>query len=1346
MPESFVQQVIEQETRYVGATQIYTGPTIVQTSDPFTFASIIPPQQPNAERSVLNLTVVGVGGTDAQGVVYSGQFQIRRDANTGAAAIAITGSGLSSNQISVIRDSISITESGQQTIIQVALIPIAAVGAEFFTLTIPYDDTNIFAPTTTTIIPFLDIDGTNINTLAFPNPINVIVQSSNQKMIIDAGLLSVNTDLVTLSKNTPQSRNMIDMSVEKLAANNFVTIRWEEDGSNKDAITFRPTNIPTLSTHPDGAAFNATVQLVYYGLSAAPAVNKGLKMRVQYGIGKPHTGSHFVDPLSMFSFNLYAGTRAVYEPFTFAIDSPWYGVKARIRYNDLNYSTKNALTITNHNIFTINLMGYSVSGSFADFIMQGFGAPGVFQFNFRLPSSTKLEDYIAQLMIAMSNQIPSLCYGCNSNPNPTRGIEFVVDPKFKFAKMSDIPDFAFFNGSNPLLSGQSVQIVSNPTPITSDTNFDFDLSDKTINDFYTWIIDTFGSYGLEFDWLNTPTGDWRELPVIPVLYVQPIATETYAPVILCENNTPTTKTFVANTQFYNPLENQSTLSTSIDASGTIGSVADQIQSAIDFAIASYSSFKINPAINGTQSGLDLGFTVEASPFYEDSEASFLEEHLYATIPTTYLEVAASIFNEFAKIRLSNVIQPIIVGQFDIPLVSGSNLGQLVNTINNTTAYSSYVAASLVDPSVANVDQLEIDPKLQTSINTNSTTLTGEAFAQFVREYQFAQYPTISLLINRIRSDWSAANFTIEPDPAISLFADALPTNLVSSSTNISSGLQPKLINGQVTTPIIPHIPTANVVINYDVGFATGGGPSTTAGVQVALGGYEKNGVFFPNHSPNTFFEPVVNAVFPISFNISDANVVYLLVKTRHNTDSPFYTSVPENYTGLATYSNGSPSYTPVPFVPTDSKYTDVWNQGGTLGVPTVVAIPVYSSVIDVTIEDISTLNSINLQLKNASASLVDFGFLGINRTNSNNSQTESKVAQTYGLVLDNRGAWDVLISPEAILTADPSGTISHLGAFYKRTVLNDDEGYDFTISTSLPADIQNAVSISPLPGNPQVWVFRLEYGVKRYLAQLFKASNDQNSLTGCSFTFDFTVKGRSTGVEGIARVVVFYDFTCVFDIGLCDFFWNLVDPPRLAGPEIIQNRIDFAYQTLVGCNNLTSTVNNNVTVNAPILVTLNNIPTFRNGNALLLIKSLYTPEIQGFYFPTANQLDSIQFPDCSPLNLNLPLIRKLNKEFLLLPNQDTPINDIFEIQNLLQTAPSYLWVKPQFYFPPTDDIKDCGPNEIVVVGIGYQFKNWTNGTRQDAVMIGLNMLLPEGIYASPTMPICYRYYYNQHET
>ena len=77
-----------------------------------------------------------------------------------------------------------------------------------------------------------------------------------------------------------------------------------------------------------------------------------------------------------------------------------------------------------------------------------------------------------------------------------------------------------------------------------------------------------------------------------------------------------------------------------------------------------------------------------------------------------------------------------------------------------------------------------------------------------------------------------------------------------------------------------------------------------------------------------------------------------------------------------------------------------------------------------------------------------------------------------------------------------------------------------------------------------------------------------------------------------------------------------------------------------------------------------------------------------------------------------------------------------------------MYVKPAFQFPSSDPQRDCGAEEIVIIGVGYQFKNWTasSGTRSDDIMFGVNLVLPGGVFASPDLDLCYRYYYNREES
>jgi hypothetical protein len=63
-----------------------------------------------------------------------------------------------------------------------------------------------------------------------------------------------------------------------------------------------------------------------------------------------------------------------------------------------------------------------------------------------------------------------------------------------------------------------------------------------------------------------------------------------------------------------------------------------------------------------------------------------------------------------------------------------------------------------------------------------------------------------------------------------------------------------LSSGSVSVVQTPPVPTADVTLRVNVAFASdtdGDNTQSSAyGVQVALGGYEKNGVFYVNNAPS----------------------------------------------------------------------------------------------------------------------------------------------------------------------------------------------------------------------------------------------------------------------------------------------------------------------------------------------------------------------------------------------------------------------------------------------------------------------------------------------------------------
>lgn len=653
----------------------------------------------------------------------------------------------------------------------------------------------------------------------------------------------------------------------------------------------------------------------------------------------------------------------------------------------------------------------------------------------------------------------------------------------------------------------------------------------------------------------------------------------------------------------------------------------------------------------------------------------------------------------------------------------------------------------------------------TSISPNGTILNGHA-ANYFQNSTALHGNTIAYISNWINTICNSHGITS------SVITDPLRQSSQLDDFNSDINLTTTVLTGQVPRDNTTIPPQHNIQIYCHIPWRTAPTNNDTAGLQVAFGGYEKNGIFYPNNAPNSFYEPSYNVMDPIEFAANNADIFYLLIRTRQDIDGTSFSSngafgtfsnYETNYRGSAIYSNGSQNQPLIPFVATRSDQISAWYDASSFtpgGTPTVVAVPAVSNVIEVSIEDIGVYPPVatHLTLLNAPTEIDQFGFLALNRTNLSNSQTESKDSTVYGLVLDNRGAWDVLIAPEAHLLKSSESSFSYMNSSYKRTIYDDDESYNMSFynSSTLPTEILNAISLSPVPNYPQVWVLKIEPGVKKYLKQL-RDNAPPGSNNGCSIDVDIEVTGRISGTRGIARVTIFYDYTCVFDINLCDFYWNLTSPTKTHIPEIIQNNLNISYEPLVDCEGLNNagSSGDNVNIDVLWLTRIRNIPTFANGTALLLLKSQYTSEIQSFFMPTVSELENVLFqtPDpltetCPLLNSDIEVMKYLNREVLVVKNgtNEEYITDSQEISNRMLTESSYLLMKPAFQYPSNDKIKDCGNNELVVVGIGFVLKNWQNGLRNYAIVIGAHAELPNNVFAPPDINICFRYYYNQHES
>ena len=661
------------------------------------------------------------------------------------------------------------------------------------------------------------------------------------------------------------------------------------------------------------------------------------------------------------------------------------------------------------------------------------------------------------------------------------------------------------------------------------------------------------------------------------------------------------------------------------------------------------------------------------------------------------------------------------------------------------------------------DQINDEPILNVAVVAEILNGHGSLFQTSLLPFASQQITSIGIDLQADSSSavfftYSTTVFTSTNSLAVEINNDlgsygVIATSLGSFNTQDLNGLFPavnlynltKTLRGTTLFDPQPEPPSYDLVVRCNVRYAMGGNPSDEKGIQVAFGGYESEGVFYPNLTPNAFFEPIHNTIFPIEFLVTDADVVYILIRTRQDVNGLSFTVDESDYDGISTYNNGSPSQSLIGYKPTESQFTSVWMED--FGMPAVLSVPMKSSTVNVMVQDVEIVDSLTLSIKNAPSEIDQFGFLGINRINLSNSQTESKDGRSYGLVLDNRGAWDILIAPEGILTKRTDGQFSHMNSFYLHENIDAEESWDFEFinESSIPVAVKSSISLIPVPNFPKVWIFRIEPGVKEYLRDL-REDATQGSNQGCSLYVDILVTGRETGIQGTCRVYIFYDYSCAYEIELCDFFWNMVNPPEPLKPEIIDGNLGFVYESLVDCSLIDfDGASTDVTeIDIPVLVTVKNVPTFENGNALLLMKGNYSAEIRGYFFPTGQQLDELQFSNCDPLGQSLPLALRINRENLWLPGGEV-ITDLNEIRRRIQTEKSYMWLRPAFQFPPDDISKECSDNETVIVGIGYQFKNWISGSREDKFIFGINLELPVGIISTPEVLMCYKYYYNQTE-
>ena len=595
-----------------------------------------------------------------------------------------------------------------------------------------------------------------------------------------------------------------------------------------------------------------------------------------------------------------------------------------------------------------------------------------------------------------------------------------------------------------------------------------------------------------------------------------------------------------------------------------------------------------------------------------------------------------------------------------------------------------------------------------------------------------------------------------------IYPDLIATNLIGGqivsdlrqdNDNDTSTLPYYDFNGVTQTVIIdPPPPRYDISITYNLDFVGANDcimDGVDAGVQVALGGYDAEGTLVANSAPNEYYEVGWNTFTPIGFTTSDTNIVYLLVRTRATTnrgdelEASNFSADALTYRAIINYSDGTSQQYDRLYVPSTSEELDAWTED--FGAPAVLAVPVKGEVVSIDIQDVCYNETVTLNIRNTVTEIDQIGFLAINNTNLQFSQQESQVGTSFGLILDTIGSWDILLTPESKLINNNSGSITYRGKRYDREIFDVDQGYDIEI-VEIPAAYASFVTVRPFPSKPQIQIISIDPGVKAVLRNIRNARRDQESLEGCSISITVRVTGRRSLIQGLCSITIYYDADCVFDKNLCEYYWNLKELPKTNRAQVLQNTISITYDNLIDCQSLVTTNDNLLNMRVPALIKVAGIPMLESGTSLLLIKSSFNSIVKRFYYPVGSELSSMQLVNCDDLSNNAPLYSRLNRPYLLLPTSNTPITDPEEIASRLAVENSYLYVTSKFRTPNVDVIKDCGANEVVIMGVGFEFKNWRYGLIEHSNVVGFEYEFPEDVYTPPSLGICYRYYYNIYKT
>lgn len=575
----------------------------------------------------------------------------------------------------------------------------------------------------------------------------------------------------------------------------------------------------------------------------------------------------------------------------------------------------------------------------------------------------------------------------------------------------------------------------------------------------------------------------------------------------------------------------------------------------------------------------------------------------------------------------------------------------------------------------------------------------------------------------------------------------------------------------------------------------GSSPNLKA-MQFSYAGSISNGQNSFNNPPNTFFENGTNIFGEIEFNTNESDYVLIAVRFRLN-DAPFlypeqndtagFDNLKNNIICRVEYSTGEAIevLTPVSDLDINSDLF-VQEELDDLGQPIYIRPVIFKIPLKGLISYITfyysqfnvVVASGFVKVLNAPNELDQFGFLAINNTNSRFSMNSSKISKTFGLVLDNVGSWDVLISPEASLSRALYGDFDlPSGISFSRTVIDTEERFILGIgdpiinadnditgfdTSMIPPQVLSNISLLPVPNYQQVWILKIQSGLKSYLASI-RNSAGPNSLEGCYVDIPIFARGMISGSEGTASIRIFYSVDCVFDYTFCEFFWNLGSPLLAPGAKKIINDLSIRYEELIDCTRIAERIPgvNDIKLYNYSIVNIDKLPMLDNGTSLLLLKSQSNlGYISNIFWPSTETMGNLsKIPltppanetpwdyDCQPLGPSEIAI--FNKTIMYTNPNDLSIyeTNLVQINQLLKTSNSYMLIQPRINFPPEDDGDKNYANEKIIGSAGFVFKNWrsnSNWTFTYSMLFGFEAIASAGsTNLDIFVPMTYKYYYNE---